>query len=445
MGSAVGAGLTVAATHAARPPAGRQPMDGAIGGATRVPFPEQIAFYRAKLRNLVPTAAWDDMVGAAHDDAFMVAGAMEAQLLADLAGAVDRAIADGTGLDAFRRDFNAIVARHGWTGWTGEGTPAGRAWRTRVILRTNAATSYAAGRFAQLTEGKFAYWVYRHGASLEPRLNHLSWNGIALPPDHPFWTTHYPPSDWGCSCYVLGASSAAAVRRLGGDLTKKLPDGWNVRDAKSGTPAGIGRGWDYAPGASVARRTSALAAKIEQWPAMIGAGFGASLSARSRAALADAFGDFVDAALAGPPRGRHMVVGAMRPEWVVAATNAGVAPATAEIAVQDSDIWHIFRDSKKRKLEINWYRQLPLHLAHPSRALLDVRQDGHPTIILIFSHPSAPAKLALKINYRVHKQGKMNVIASGGPISEDDVTSMLRQPGISEIRWEGDSLGSDSN
>ncbi len=111
----------------------------------------------------------------------------------------------------------------------------------------------------------------------------------------------------------------------------------------------------------------------------------------------------------------------------------------------DSDIWHIFRDSKKRKLEISWYRELPLHLAHPSRALLDFRQDGHPTIILIFALPGAPAKLALKINYRVHKYGRMNVIASGGPISEDDVMSMLRQPGISEIILDGDSLGSDSN
>lgn len=442
MGSAVGAGLTVAATHAARPPAGRQPMDGAIGGATRVPFPEQIAFYRAKLRNLVPTAAWDDMVGAAHDDAFMVAGAMEAQLLADLAGAVDRAIADGTGLDAFRRDFNAIVARHGWTGWTGEGTPAGRAWRTRVILRTNAATSYAAGRFAQLTEGKFAYWVYRHGASLEPRLNHLSWNGIALPPDHPFWTTHYPPSDWGCSCYVLGASSAAAVRRLGGDLTKKLPDGWNLRDAKGLLP-GVGKNWDYAPGASVARRTSALAAKIEQWPAMIGAAFGASLSARSRAVLADAFGEFVDNVGAGPARGRSMTVGALRPEWVEAAAARGVVPASAEIVVRDEDVVHIFRDSKSNQIDRDWYRQLPIHLAQPTSVLLDISDPKQPALLLVFHHAEDErTRLVIRVNYLLKKSKRViNLVRSGRMVSVDDLIGQMGTGRVELISGEAVAQG----
>ena len=231
----------------------------------RRPFAEQVAAYRLRLRNLVPTARWDDLRRAEHDRAFMVAGALLADLLADLAAAVDRGVTQGTTLEDFRRDFRAIVEARGWHGWTGEGTAKGEAWRTRVIYRTNMATSYAAGRMAQLVAGDFAFWVYRHGGSREPRIQHLGWNGVALPPDHPFWVDHAPPNGWGCSCYVVGARTAAGVKRVGGDPAKALPEGWQKRDPKTGAPEGIDKGWDYAPGASAATTIQALAEKALNW------------------------------------------------------------------------------------------------------------------------------------------------------------------------------------
>lgn len=260
----------------------------AIAAVFHLPFAEQIAFFRRKLGNLVPTERWDDMRGAAHDSGFMVAGAAKADLLADLAAAVDKAIAEGRGIEAFRRDFLAIVKRHGWTGWTGEGSLRGEAWRVRTILRTNAYTSYAAGRYAQLRESNFRWWIYRHGGSREPRLEHLGWDGLMLPPDHLFWITHYPPSDWGCSCYVVGAHSDAAARRMG-DPGKTLPDGWRAIDPRTGAPRGIGKGWDYAPGASVADAVSAMAGKIGDWDRRIAKAFMDSLPPARADALSDAY------------------------------------------------------------------------------------------------------------------------------------------------------------
>jgi hypothetical protein len=164
----------------------------------RRPFDEQVAFFRGKLGNLVPTERWDDIWKSAHDRAFMVAGAAKADLLADLAGAVDQAIAGGETFEAFKKRFEDIVKKHGWTGWTGEETEAGRAWRARIIYQTNLSTSYAAGRLAQLKDAGFKYWVYRHTPNEHPRLQHLAWDGMTLPADHPFWQTHYPPSGWNC-------------------------------------------------------------------------------------------------------------------------------------------------------------------------------------------------------------------------------------------------------
>lgn len=261
----------------------------AVSGALRRPFTQQVAFFRRKLGNQVPTARWDDLTGAQHDTAFVVAGAQKADLLSDLAASVDRAIAEGKSLGAFRKDFDAAVERNGWRGWTGEGSKGGRAWRTRTIYRTNASTSYAAGRRAQLEEANFPFWVYRHGGSKEPRPEHLDWDGLVLPPDHPFWTKHSPPSEWGCSCYILGARSMRAARRLGGDPDKKLPDGWDSIDPATGAPPGIGKGWDYAPGASVSGAVRAAAAKIGGWDHQVAKAFMADVPAALRDALARSY------------------------------------------------------------------------------------------------------------------------------------------------------------
>lgn len=237
-----------------------------LEGQFRQPFPEQIAAFRQRLGNTLPTSAWDDIWKGAHDRAFVVAGATRADLLSDLGGAVDAAITDGETLEQFRARFRDIVEDKGWHGWTGEGSTAGENWRTKIIYRTNMKTSYAAGRLAQLRKGNFPLWVYRHGGSEHPRENHLALNGLILPSDHPFWSVYYPPNGWGCSCYVLGARSEAGAKRLGGNPAIKLPDNWREIDPRTGEPAGIGKGWGYAPGATVADAINALAPKFRNWP-----------------------------------------------------------------------------------------------------------------------------------------------------------------------------------
>lgn len=237
----------------------------------RKPFKFQVAAFRLRLGNLVATAKWDDLRGAEHDRAFMVAGAMKADLLADLGAAVDKAVSQGTTLEEFRRDFRKIVQERGWHGWTGEGTKGGEAWRTRVIYRTNMATSYAAGRMAQLVDAKFPFLVYRHGTSLEPRVQHLAWDRVVLEPSHPFWATHATPNGWCCSCYIVGARTREGSKRMGGDPDKVLPPGWDAISPKTGAPVGIDKGWDYAPGGSVANLIASLAPRLETLPAQLSA------------------------------------------------------------------------------------------------------------------------------------------------------------------------------
>ncbi|WP_330215972.1 PBECR2 nuclease fold domain-containing protein [Pseudomonas sp. AM8] len=219
-----------------------------------LPFKEQIDYFRSKVD--LPTRAWTDVYAAEHDYAFVVAGAVKRDLLTDLRGAVERSIASGTTLEQFRKDFDQVVGKHGWQ-YQGE-----RGWRTNVIWETNLRQSYNAGRETQMADPELRkrrpYAVYRHGDSAHPRPMHLSWNGITLPLDDPWWETHTPQNGWGCKCkkFML---SARDVERQGLTIGPAPAVEWEDRvigtNSPNGprtvrVPKGIDPGFEYSPGQS---------------------------------------------------------------------------------------------------------------------------------------------------------------------------------------------------
>lgn len=215
--------------------------------------PDRVIEYFQQLVSM-PSSRWTDFMRSEHDRAFVVAGAMKMDLVEDLRSAVDRAIQEGTTLADFRKNFDAAVARHGWDY---KGT---RGWRTRVIYETNLTTAYAAGELERQREieEERPYWRYRHGGSLNPREQHLAWDGMVLRSDDPFWETHYPPNGWGCSCYV-DALDEHDLRALGKDGPDRSPEVETYEWTNPATgeiedvPQGIDAGWDYQPGDSWVR------------------------------------------------------------------------------------------------------------------------------------------------------------------------------------------------
>ena len=219
-----------------------------------VPFRQQIDFFRQKLN--VPTQAWTDIYGAEHDFAFMVAGANRNAIVADFREAVEDAIAGGGTLEQFRKDFDRIVERHGWD-YNG-----GRQWRSRIIYDTNLYSSYNAGRYQQLWDARDAipYWQYNHSdAVTNPRELHLSWNGLVLPADDPWWRTHFPINAYGCECSVTGVTDldledmgksgpdqAPPINWVTREIGQRSPDG--PRTVR--VPEGLDPGFDHIPGRS---------------------------------------------------------------------------------------------------------------------------------------------------------------------------------------------------
>jgi hypothetical protein len=375
-----------------------------LNGGFDLPFAEQIAFFRQKIS--LPTEHWDDIEKAAHDRMFVVAGAMKADLLDDLLKAVDKGIATGTGLDTFRKDFRAIVGKHGWQGWTGEGSPGGFAWRTRVIFETNLRTSYAAGRWAQLTDPRLTrllpYWQYVHDDNvMTPRPLHLHWGniGLTLPWDHPFWQTHFPPNGWLCRCRVTAVAAPKA-----GDATEP-PAGWDAIDERTGEMVGIDKGWGYAPGANVTTPLlDIVGQKLINLDAPIGAAMwemlAPALELEQRLALT-AMVDRVASTMQAT--NESVLVGALTPEVTAKFAEAtGQDVVSADLWLRDAELLHALRQTKAGRgaaLPVETWRNLPDLLK-----TADVYYDTtDPALVYVFNNGTE--KVAVRVNYAL----KMNI------------------------------------
>lgn len=362
------------------------------------PFAEQLDFFRQKLN--LPSERWDDIQKAAHDRAFIVAGAMQADLVGDLRESIDKAIELGTGLEEFRRDFSKIVQKHGWTGWTGEGSAAGEAWRTRVIYQTNMATSYAAGRYRQLTDPDFValfpFWRYVHNDSVRhPRLLHQHWGAIRLTlrHDHPFWQTHFPPNGWGCQCRVTPTDAPAD-----GDATEP-PQGWDARNDLGLVP-GIDRGFDYAPGASV---TKPLKEFIDEKLIRLDAPIGSAMFDAMRSTLAQemsaAVADLVEAAVtSGQPAGEAALAHVVAPRTVADLASRGVPLESADVWLRDAELLHALRDAKAVRgatLPVEIWKDLPTWLSKAT-PYLDTKDTA---LVYAFDLPDGTGKVLVRVNY----------------------------------------------
>ncbi|KAB8037401.1 phage head morphogenesis protein [Janthinobacterium aquaticum] len=397
------------------------PGKDAAGNYVANPFAEQLNFFEQKLN--LPTARWDDIMRSAHDRAFIVAGAANADLLNDLHAAVRKAIEGGAGIDAFKKDFDALVKKNGWTGWTGEGSKAGRAWRADVIYKTNMSTSYAAGRWRQLTDPGLLslrpYWKYVHSDSvLHPRPLHLSWDGIVLRHDHPFWLTHFCPNGWGCECRIISVDAAEHARAKKAGLDEP-PEGWDEIDPKTMAPVGIDRGFDYAPGANVAKPLAELVdAKLIKLDAAVGAVMNQALRPALQRERDAAYRTFVSEAKAAPaPAGRVAVIGALSPETIAWMTKNQVpVPNAAAVSMRDSVIAssQTARSQAAGALSADDVARLPGLLAQPDQLLFDTRTGR----LVYVSYAGEPRQAVIAAEAQLTERGMYEVVSAYKPAGD---------------------------
>lgn len=229
------------------------------------PFKEKLDYLKRKVP--LPTTGFEDVNGAQHDHAFMVAGANNRAITEDFFNAIVAAEENGETLRDFQKRFDEIVAKHGWD------YHGSRGWRSKLIYETNMRQAYNAGREAQFADPAFKarhpYMMYRHSGAENYRPEHKSWDQLVLAADDPWWDKHSPTNGYGCNCKKF-AVSERYLKRLGktGPDTAPSDEFYEHLDKRTGelraVPKGLDPGFDYTPGMSQLRHTTPQF--MEQWP-----------------------------------------------------------------------------------------------------------------------------------------------------------------------------------
>ena len=175
-----------------------------------------------KKKSLRPAFSYRDVWNEEHATAFTVAKAMQIDVLSDLKNAVERAIEGGTTFEQFKQELKPTLMRKGWWGrkemtdpLTGRTVDAqlGSDRRLRTIYQTNLRSAYQKGQYDRTMESDaHPYLMYRTGASVRHREQHLKWNNLILPKDDPLWNSIFPPNGYGCKCHTVAVTESRKRR-----------------------------------------------------------------------------------------------------------------------------------------------------------------------------------------------------------------------------------------
>lgn len=184
-------------------------------------IPRQALNY-IKNKKLRPAFSYKDVWNEEHAAAFTVAKAMQLDVLSDIKTAVEKAIESGTTFEQFKKDLKPTLMQKGWWGrremadpLTGETVDAqlGSDRRLRTIYQTNLRSAYQKGQYDRtMASDAHPYLMYRIGASVRHREQHLKWANLILPKDDPLWNSIFPPNGYGCQCYTVAVTQARKER-----------------------------------------------------------------------------------------------------------------------------------------------------------------------------------------------------------------------------------------
>lgn len=212
---------------------------------TTPPVPkEALDFFRQK--KLRVGFDFRDVWREEHETQFTVAKITEIDVLQAVKDSLEKAIADGQTFEQWKAAIRPELEKRGWwkerevvdksTGEIGV-TDLSAPLRLVTIFDTNLRTARAAGQWERIQRTKrvLPFLLYSLGPSIHHRPEHVSWHGILLPVDDPFWQSHFAPNGYGCKCNIrqVGRAEAAKLTREGVVLL-----GDQETDPATGLPTG---------------------------------------------------------------------------------------------------------------------------------------------------------------------------------------------------------------
>lgn len=364
-----------------------------------------------------PSLPWKstDILWHGHSRAFYVARMTRADVLADIHGAVDRAIREGITFEQFKRDLKPLLQQKGW--WsedepdqkslvrnpqTGqdEWTRLGTTRRLRTIYETNLRVSYEAGNYRTMenVSDLLPYCVYKvagHGKNRRPAHQQLDEMMFPNPPPGAI----KPPNGWGCKCAIRPITRGKA-RRMGATIQESTPvtqsaqiggkqveiDGIALKGGKRFFPDPQ---WAYDISANSKAVEQLAWQKISRLPVTAQEAFLNSISQNPGllAQRAAAFRTWIQGVKSsGIAKGEQMVVGWMNATIQAGvAANAGAAAASPVLTIPDGSILHALRPDKAalQALTLQEMEAIPSIVAQPLQVFW--HEDG-----LILYGPAKP-------------------------------------------------------
>ncbi len=328
-----------------------------------------------------------------HQAAFTVAKAMQIDLLAEIRGAVDAALADGTTLAAFQEALAPRLVARGWWGKQEQTDPVtgekkvvqlGSPRRLQVIFDTNLATAYSEGQAERIKNNArlFPFLLYDGRNAERPREAHLPYDNLVLAADDPFWASHMPVKAYGCKCTVIQLTRRM-MEREGYTLGKAPPEVMRtVVNKRTGeelqVPNGVHPAFHYPAGGRRANLGKMMMDKADAAGAVTAARVLQGGRSQWSPLVQSEFAEFVGRYAAGERReiGTRRVVGAFTPDVVAGLQASGALPMRSTIVANMQKLHHLLGEGrgearKAKGAGVAFVGQLPDLLQQAGEVWLD--------------------------------------------------------------------------
>lgn len=367
-----------------------------------------------------------------HQAAFTVAKGMQIDLLQDIRGALDAALAEGTTLADFKKRLTPQLQARGWWGrqdvldpMTGETVSAqlGSPRRLRVIFETNLATAYSEGQAERIeaNKGLFEFLMYDGLNAANPRDAHRPYDGLVLRADDPWWNAHRPVKAWGCKCTVIQLSRRMMERegyQEGKAPPEQLREVVNKRTGETlQVPAGVDPAFHYPHGGRRANLGRMMMDKADAAHALTTARVLRDGADQWAPLVEQEFAEFVGRYAAGERRevGQRRVAGLLSPQILQALERAGHQPQAATVVARMSKLAHLLGENRTdiRRAKgsgTDFVATLPALLRQVGEAWL----DGD-SMVLLCSAPDElerVAKVVVKLGQRSRGELVDNAVVS---------------------------------
>ncbi|MCA1987294.1 MAG: hypothetical protein LDL27_12615 [Desulfovibrio sp.] len=414
------------------------------------PPKEALEFFRKK--GLRVGFNFDEVWREEHAAAFTAAKATRLEVLQTLREAVDKALAEGKTYRQFVKELRPELKRLGWHGEgvevadprTGEVKKVlvGLA-RLKRIYSTNLRTARAAGQWdrIQRTKASHPYLLYQLGPSREHRPEHQAFNGLLLPADDPFWSTHYPPNGWGCKCWVRQISKVEhgrlsetpGIRQQAPDVSPVSVVNRRTGEVRQ-VHKGCDPGWDYNVGKT--RRDLDAARHAMDGLGRAYSGDAARAWRQDQAHLLPrtsreyrAWAEGLSLGDTGRQYGGRRTIGVMSEATLQALGKLGVRPKSAGLSIEAREVRHLLAEARKgaKAVPAGHVLRLPELLGRPKAVLWD-GTGRRPALLYVWEveGESRLARVAVRLDHDQGRKDAVNAIRSAGMVDPAN----LRQQGI---------------